>query len=373
MSTSDFRSLIDRLESVSTTVNITEAWAHWQTFLAEEQDAYFKMQAFLIKEAPETKTKTRARVNTPDYDAQKMQAPKQKSTPGTSFHPDRRKKKVVQMRKSVPMPDLQQIKKNLPKADTDDDLGDFDMLQLGQDSAPALGYNEQPVDDNALANISTEVAERIRDIEWHDLRDLPGFAIETIRNMGRQVFAAFGEISDDDIHVLSTLTHDEEDLDMVANMIRPMGEVVVDNAVVDFQDVMPGYKAHVGVYALSSDYYMFVKDSMGEYIYSWQNQASHSKLQHQEPMGSGQERLESVNEDTFGTNEIGDMNYRGFTYDPEVVEEDDKRYLIHHVIGSNGKRISTPDSFNNAPGRGWEYPSVDEFKHVVDLYIYQNI
>jgi hypothetical protein len=370
----NFRSLLDRLDAVKDTVNITEAWTHWENFLVEEQEAYVKMQAFLDEaNGAEVKTKTRSKVADmfQDTDRKQMAAPEKKRTPDATFHPERRKKKAIQLKKAVPEPNLQHIKKNLPKADTDDELGDLDMAmpQLGQEVAPALGYEEQPVDNTALANVSSEVAERIREIEWHDLKDLPGFAKQVIRNMGRQVFAAFGEIDDDDIQVLSTITHDEEDLDLVAGTVRQIGEVVVDNAIVDFKEVMPGYQAHVGVYALASDYYMFVKDEMGEYIYSWSNQASHSKLQHQEPMGKGQERLESVNEDMFGTNEIGDMDYRGFTYAPEVVEEEDKRYLIHHVLDPQGKRIRTPDSFNNSLGRGWEYPSMDEFKHVVNLYI----
>ena len=457
----DFRSLLDKLSTVNNTVNINEAWSRWTDFLVETKDNS------CLHEADEVKTKTRSKVADMFQDTDRKQmAAQKKRTPDATFSPERRTKKAVQLKKAVPMPDLAQIEKNLPKADTDDDLGDLDtpMPQLGQETPLELGHDEQPIDDTALATVSSELAERIREIEWNDLKDLPGFAKQTIRNMGRQVFAAFGEVTDDQIQVISSITHDEQDLDLVAGMVRQIGKPVLEDAVVDFQDVMPGYKAYVGVYAFTNHYYMFVKDDFGEYIYSWDNQATHSKLGHQEPIDAGEEleQLESVNEDTFGTNELEGMNYRGFTYDPEVdserslkeawynpftwfdnnkdtkqefdktkllptksirkageqlrdrkklmnqqldslrkemgesvnedtfgtnelegmnyrgftydpeVEDDgDRRVLIHHVLDPQGKRIRTPVSFNNAPGRGWEYVTADEFKHVVNLYISQ--
>jgi hypothetical protein len=277
------------------------------------------------------------------------------------------------------MPDLDRIDKAVGKSNTDDDYGNLEMNapQLAHRPTLALGQDDEP-DATELAIIAPvtaeteEIAQRVHNVEWNNMMDLPGNMHQVIRNMGRKVFNAFGEQEFEDIDVIASITNNEEDLDTVAGLVRQFGVPVVQDNVVDFSDTIPGYKAYVGVWGLANQYYMFVKDDFGEYIYTWDN-AETDKLQHFEPVSStkDQARLESINEDMFGENEIGNQNYRGFTYAPEEVEEEDKRYLIHHVLDPQGKRIRTPDSFNNAPGRGWEYPSMDEFKHVVNLYIHR--
>jgi len=68
-------------------------------------------------------------------------------------------------------------------------------------------------------------------------------------------------------------------------------------------------------------------------------------------------------------NKISNVIYRGFKYNPEVVKEDDKEYVIHGITSIDGQRIplnQIPNWFNNDPGRGWEFANATEFQMVID-------
>jgi hypothetical protein len=71
----------------------------------------------------------------------------------------------------------------------------------------------------------------------------------------------------------------------------------------------------------------------------------------------------------MSNNKLSGTSYRGFIYNPEVIEEDDKKYVIHGITSIDGQRIplnQIPDWFNNDPGRGWEFANASEFQMVVD-------
>jgi hypothetical protein len=78
------------------------------------------------------------------------------------------------------------------------------------------------------------------------------------------------------------------------------------------------------------------------------------------------ENFSSLN---LANNKISNVIYRGFKYNPEVVKEDDKEYVIHGITSIDGQRIplnQIPNWFNNDPGRGWEFANATEFQMVID-------
>jgi hypothetical protein len=84
-------------------------------------------------------------------------------------------------------------------------------------------------------------------------------------------------------------------------------------------------------------------------------------------MGSEQKRLEGLNEraHNFGTNELEGKSYRGFSYDPEIEEDEDSAKLLHHIVGPDGNWVRGAINLGGA----YDYLTVNEFKQFVNWYI----
>jgi hypothetical protein len=357
----DFRTLLNTLETVDKTVNIAEAWNKWGEFLKEA----------------ETKTKTKSKVDNKIFQGTKdsqVQATKKSEPVKAPDASTRKRTQNVTLKKAVPMPDLDRIDKLIGKSDTDDDWGDLEMNapQLAHNPTLALGQDTD-IDTTDLAinapadAETTEIAQRIHDIEWTNILTLPGNYVQVIRNLGRRVFAAFGEQDFEFIDVVSSITHDEEDLDVISGLVRQFGVPVQKDMLIDFQDTIPGYKAHAGVWTFGTQYYMFIKDEMGEYIYTWDNRTT-NKLQHVEPMGKNSDKplLNDINE-SMVSNPLEHISYKGYTYDPEIEEDssDTSSKLIHHITDPQGDWYSiAPDWFSQLSA--YDYASAEEFKRAVD-------
>jgi hypothetical protein len=360
----DFRTLLNTLETVDKTVNIAEAWNKWGEFLKEA----------------ETKTKTKSKVDNKMFQGTKDSQVRttKKSEPLTAPDASTRKRtQNVTLKKSVPMPDIAHIDKMIGKSDTDDDWGDLEMNtpQLSYEPTPTLAIGQDTDTDTTDLAINaptdaetTEIAQRIHDIEWVNMLDLPGNMSQTIRNLGRRVFNAFGEQDFEFIDVVSSITHDEEDLDVISGLVRQFGVPVQKDALIDFQDTIPGYVAHAGVWTFGTQYYMFIKDDMGEYIYTWDNRTT-NKLQHTEPMGKDSDRplLNDINEDIFGNNNLATASYKGYTYDPEIEKDssDGTSKLIHHIATPEGVSWGVAPSWFKSLS-AYDYATPEEFKRAVD-------
>lgn len=177
---------------------------------------------------------------------------------------------------------------DVPTSDLDDDWGDLDAdapqiapqttQTVGTDTPPQLASTALTTQSNELATIPKDLVQRVKEVEWTNLTQLPGYAKQMIRNMGRQVFHAFGEMADDEIDTISTMTNDQEDLDIIAGMAKQYGSPVVEEAEIDFGDTIPGYKPTISIWELAGRYYKFVTDDHGDYIYSWEHKDT-NKLQ----------------------------------------------------------------------------------------------
>lgn len=374
MSGQDFRNLLNTLETVDKKLNIKEAWNKWGEFLKEAGTKKSKVDSKVFQGVRSTKDSP-------------LQATK--SGPISTDATTRTRTQNVALRKEVPAPDLAQIDRVIGKSETDDDWGDLEMNapQLAQQNTPALGQDADAGETDMAINApgdwdnrttkgaeTTEIEQRIHNVEWVNMLDLPGNMSQIIRNLGRRVFSAFGEQDYEFIDVLSTITHDEEDLDVVSGLVRQFGTPVQKDAIVDFQDTIPGYKAHAGVWSYGTQYYMFIKDDMGEYIYAWDNRTKQlpnaddipgSKKDTDKPL------LNDINEARNGftggvaSDPLMDVTYKGYTYDPEVERDDDSVKLIHHITNPYGKWHGiAPDWFYSISP--YSYASAEEFKRAVD-------
>ena len=361
----DFRTLINTLETVESTVNITEQWNKWNDFLKEAET--------------KTKTKTKSKIDPSMFkgtDDSQMQAP------DTKEQPKRKRAKQVTLNKAVPMPDLDRIERTIGKSDTDDDYGDLEMNAPRLSNEPTLSLGQDSDTDttdmaiNAPMDAETkEIAQRIHNVEWNNMMDLPGNMHQMIRNMGRRVFNAFGEQEFEDIDVIASITNSEEDLDAVAGLVRQFGVPIVQDNIVDFGDTMPGYKAYVGVWGFANQYYMFVKDDHGEYIYTWDNRTT-NKLQHMEPMGNNSNKplLNDIHEDTvsrvhfhnINDNPLHNKTYKGYKYLPNPERDEEGFDKLHHDIETpSGDWFSVaPDWFKQISP--YKFPTAEEFKRAVD-------
>jgi len=271
----EYRDLLNKLDSLNKKQKFVEGFQQWYK---------------LVYEAP-VKTKTKSKVDIDlDPDTGELVQPAYKEKPVSA--PKRKQAKQLKMRDIAPMPDLDRVAQKIGSASTDDDYGDIvtpaPELELKPDNA--LGYDPEPEDSTDIATISkdmteipTDIEQRVHNVEWYSMMDLPGNAMQVIRNLGRRVFAAFGEQDFEKIDVISSFTNNEEDLDVVAGNVRKYGLPIVDQATTDFSDLFGfDYKAQTSVWGFGDQYYMFVKDDFGEYVYAWDN-TEVDKLQHWEP------------------------------------------------------------------------------------------
>ena len=272
-----------------------------------------------LLEDDETKTQTKTKTKTPDLDnlfrdTEFHDISAQDNTPNAE--------KIGRPRRRTTAPNIRAPRGNpnytigdIPASATDDDWGDLDATApqitqhtaqattVGTDTPPQIASNLPAVKQSSdLATIPQDMVQYVNNIEWTNLTQLPGYAKQMIRNMGRQVFHAFGEMADEDIDTVSSMTNDQEELDAGAGMVKNYGSPVVEEAEIDFGDTMPGYKPTISIWELAGQYYKFVKDDHGDYIYSWEHkdtnklqQWDRNEVSNQEDLGSIEQHRPSLN------------------------------------------------------------------------------
>lgn len=167
----------------------------------------------------------------------------------------------------------------LGQDEDDDDWGDmsfddWDMDEISHDDSTTLPSQEEKglalkskeLDTTAGSDLASQDAQNV---EWTNMMSLPGNAQQLIRTLGRRIFKSFGSVEYDQIDTISTMTNSDSDLNVITNLVGKNGNRIVDQAEMDFGDIMPGYKPTVSVWEHTGNYYMFVEDEHGKYIYTW--------------------------------------------------------------------------------------------------------
>lgn len=127
-----------------------------------------------------------------------------------------------------------------------------------------------PTDLPKVINSALKAAGK-EDPKWHMVRNLPGYMSQGIRAIGRQVFSPFTTTRIEDIQVVANIgggPNTKKEIDAVASFLVKFGTKIND-ASMEFQERIPGYRAEMKVYTFANYTFLIVKDHAGEYIYSW--------------------------------------------------------------------------------------------------------
>jgi hypothetical protein len=156
-----------------------------------------------------------------------------------------------------------------------DTLAKLDRSKFPAGTDDAEHIPEPPTTPQNLPSvISREIATTGGTVtpEWHTVSNLPGNVDRAIRMLGKRLFGAFTRTPTKDIIMIGNLggsgPNTEEEVRSVANWVVKNGRLV-DDAEIDFSDVMPGYKAQTRHYSTGSVRFQLVKDDHGTYIYAW--------------------------------------------------------------------------------------------------------
>ena len=103
--------------------------------------------------------------------------------------------------------------------------------------------------------------------EFINITDLPGYMQQGIRMMGRKVFGSLTTAQIEDMAVMSTLTHEDDEFRRIANIIGSNGSKV-DDMNMTFTNIKD-YGASAQLYTFNDTDYLLVEDMMGKYIYAW--------------------------------------------------------------------------------------------------------
>jgi hypothetical protein len=129
----------------------------------------------------------------------------------------------------------------------------------------------------------------VQNPEFHQVANLPGNMADQIRQLGKSLFGSLTMTPTKRIHVVANLggqgPNSTQEVNAVAGFLKQYGDDRGPGDI-DFEQVMPGYKAQTHMYTAAGIRWMLVKDFAGQYIYCWPEEDSHDAgpgLGHDEP------------------------------------------------------------------------------------------
>lgn len=128
--------------------------------------------------------------------------------------------------------------------------------------------------DNLPAIINKEIARQGDEYvpEWHQVKHLPGYMQQGLRALERVVFKPFTRTPLEGIQVLAHMggngPNSMQEIRAFVGTINKIGErISIGN--IDFDAIMPGYKADVALYQALGCQFLVVQDFAGKYCYAW--------------------------------------------------------------------------------------------------------
>lgn len=205
--------------------------------------------------------------------------------PGTKNTPNQRtaskastQAKVANLSMTDQMADLMS---KLRDIGYEDEVSDSDLHTTYGYVDPETTENLPAIPANLPAIINKEVSEYDGMVhpEWHMVKNLPGYMQNGIRVLGRSLFSQFTKTKLEEIQVIACLAgqgpNTMGEINAVANWAKEHARRV-DEAGIDFSNIMPGYNAKILQYSSKDVRLMIVKDDFGAYIYSWPESDSKS-------------------------------------------------------------------------------------------------
>jgi hypothetical protein len=118
----------------------------------------------------------------------------------------------------------------------------------------------------------------VQDPEFHQVANLPGNMADQIRQLGKSLFGSLTMTPTKRIHVVANLggqgPNSSAEVNAVAGFLKDHGRDLGPGDI-DFENVMPGYKAQTHMFSAAGIRWMLVKDFAGQYIYCWPEEDSH--------------------------------------------------------------------------------------------------
>ena len=149
-------------------------------------------------------------------------------------------------------------------------------------------YNIEPPEDLPSVEVNTQnlpavagqaiQAAGMQNPEFHQVANLPGNMSDMIRQLGKSLFGALTVTPTKRIYVVANLggqgPNTSQEVNAVAGFLKKEGKDLGPGDV-DFDNVMPGYKADTHMFSAAGIRWMLVKDFAGQYIYCWPEADSH--------------------------------------------------------------------------------------------------
>jgi hypothetical protein len=170
-------------------------------------------------------------------------------------------------------PDMSNMLSRMKDIELDNDLEPY------QDAAPEMLPSVDVTTKNlpAVAGQALQ-ASGVQTPEFHQVSNLPGNMADQIRQLGKSVFGSLTMTPTKRIHVIANLggqgPNTTPEVQAVAGFLKKYGDDRGPGDV-DFEQVMPGYRAQTHMYTAAGIRWMLVKDFAGQYIYCWPEEDSH--------------------------------------------------------------------------------------------------
>jgi hypothetical protein len=118
----------------------------------------------------------------------------------------------------------------------------------------------------------------VQNPDFHQVANLPGNMADQIRQLGKSLFGSLTMTPTKRIHVVANLggqgPNSSTEVNAVAGFLKDHGRDLGPGDI-DFENVMPGYKAQTHMFTAAGIRWMLVKDFAGQYIYCWPEEDSH--------------------------------------------------------------------------------------------------
>ena len=118
----------------------------------------------------------------------------------------------------------------------------------------------------------------VQNPDFHQVANLPGNMADQIRQLGKSLFGSLTMTPTKRIHVVANLggqgPNSTAEVNAVAGFLKEHGKDLGPGDI-DFERVMPGYKAQTHMFSAAGIRWMLVKDFAGSYIYCWPEEDSH--------------------------------------------------------------------------------------------------
>ena len=235
-----------------------------------------------IAEPPErprkTKTKTTPDINLNPFQSQPDQpltnpnAPAGSNNNPVNIHRADQRTTLNRTAGITPTGDMKNMLGRMRNVDIDPNLPDYPDQQPNTLPSVDVNTNNLP----AVAGQTLKAA-GVQSPEFHQVANLPGNISAQIRQLGRALFGSLTMTPTNRIYMIANLggqgPNSTQEVGAVANFLKQHGEDRGPGEI-DFDAIMPGYKAETRMFTAAGIRWMLVKDFAGQYIYSWPEEDS---------------------------------------------------------------------------------------------------